>query len=300
MMDQYPETVISYECHVSDVFATSETSARATWYGVSGIPHVRCDGLNPVIGAGSCGSAYNQYLARYNARMNATEGNPVVDVSGGYLVLPSTALEIQATALFEQVEPSLLSNLRATIIVYQDSVMLGNNQWDEVVRDIYDENVTLTGVGDQVLVQTTIPVVESPWSQYNWVIKHLRLVAYLQNTATREIYQAAHLHWENAAGVGDIAAGQQIRLLYAEPNPFRPLTRIGYSISSGGAIADLGVFDLSGRRVATLFKGTASEGIHEAVWMGGDDRGNPLASGVYFVRLIAGGETQVHKVIRLE
>jgi hypothetical protein len=34
--------------------------------------------------------------------------------------------------------------------------------------------------------------------------------------------------------------------------------------------------------------------------MGGDDRGNPLASGVYFVRLIAGGETQVHKVIRLE
>lgn len=305
LQDEFPETMLHADLHVSDVFQTGETQARATWYSVSGIPHTRTDGMSPRIGASDvCNTEYNVFRQKYLQRMTATGGVSSVDVTGSYIIAPGPGdpefLEIQATATFEQVEPATLSNLRGSIVVTQNHIDLGV-EYNHIVEYIYDEMITLNGVGDQATINMTVPVIESEFPQINWNIQNLELIAYVQTLGTsKEVYQAARLIWENAASVdNDIAAGP-VRLLYAEPNPFRPMTRIGYRISDGGAAADLGVYDLGGRRVATLFRGQASEGVHEAVWTGSDDVGNPLASGVYFIRLISGEKMQVQKVIRLE
>lgn len=303
LQNEFPETVIYFDLHVSDVLQTPQTNARASWYGVGGIPHTRADGMSPRIGASDvCVTEYNVFKGKYNTRINNTGGISVVDVTGGYNIVPAgDGTEIQAHATFEQVEAATLTSLRASIVVLQNDVHVGTPSYDHVVEYIYDEMVTLTGVGDQVTIEMTVPVFESDFDQTNWEVGQLHLVAYIQTMlATKEIYQAANLVWENAASVdSDITAGP-VRLLYAQPNPFRPLTRIGYSISEGGAQADLGVYDLGGRRVATLFRGLASEGVHEVVWTGTSDVGNPLASGVYFIRLISGETNQVQKIIRLD
>src|SRR4029453_128189 len=52
--------------------------------------------------------------------------------------------------------------------------------------------------------------------------------------------------------------------------------------------ADLRMYDISGRQVAAAFGGELGPGSHTLVWPGTDDRGAPLAAGVYYYRAIAG------------
>jgi hypothetical protein len=68
------------------------------------------------------------------------------------------------------------------------------------------------------------------------------------------------------------------------PNPFRGETTVSFSIPSSSHTT-LTVHDVSGRTVATLVDGELSAGTHAVEW----DASVP--SGVYFCRLVAGGET---------
>ncbi|HET9328680.1 MAG TPA: FlgD immunoglobulin-like domain containing protein [Candidatus Eisenbacteria bacterium] len=68
--------------------------------------------------------------------------------------------------------------------------------------------------------------------------------------------------------------------LMAAPNPFSTFTRVTYSIARRGAV-DLGVYDISGRRVAVLFRGEAAPGSHVATWNGRTSDGRLAPTGVY-------------------
>ena len=59
------------------------------------------------------------------------------------------------------------------------------------------------------------------------------------------------------------------------------------------------IYDVSGGRVARLVDGEEDRGPHVAEWRGLDDRGRPVASGVYFYRLRAGKETISKKMVLL-
>jgi hypothetical protein len=88
-----------------------------------------------------------------------------------------------------------------------------------------------------------------------------------------------------ATGVQELlAAASPLSLAQNVPNPVRGDTRIAYALSSDVSVR-LRVFDVSGRAVRTLAEGVRSRGIHDATWDGLDERGLPLASGVYFYRL---------------
>jgi hypothetical protein len=91
-----------------------------------------------------------------------------------------------------------------------------------------------------------------------------------------------------------------LRLLGSSPNPFRHLTAIGYEIPAEGTYVRIQVFDPGGRKVAVLVDGLSHPGRHAAVWSGRDTHGQLVASGVYFYRFEAGGESHVGKVIRLD
>lgn len=80
----------------------------------------------------------------------------------------------------------------------------------------------------------------------------------------------------------DTPAAAALRCNY--PNPFNPTTVIPFSLRSGGMV-ELAIYDASGRRVRGLVKGALPSGGHEVFWDGKDDRGRPVASGIYFARL---------------
>jgi hypothetical protein len=97
-------------------------------------------------------------------------------------------------------------------------------------------------------------------------------------------------------GVDDGPVAERISLV-CRPNPFNPKTRIDFVLPESGE-AELAVFDVSGRQVARLEHGTMEAGEHSAEWNGSSDDGSPLASGVYFVRLItASGSHEVKAVL---
>jgi photosystem II stability/assembly factor-like uncharacterized protein len=71
----------------------------------------------------------------------------------------------------------------------------------------------------------------------------------------------------------------QTRLLPPYPNPFNPATVLTYTLETRAQVI-LGIYDLTGRRIATLVDGVQDAGIHRTVFNGGT-----LASGVYFCRM---------------
>ncbi len=84
------------------------------------------------------------------------------------------------------------------------------------------------------------------------------------------------------------------------PNPFNPVTTIGYDVPTPGGHVELVIYDVSGRRVRALVANHREPGTHTTTWEGQDDGGTPVASGVYFVRMNAGAFTQTRKVVLLK
>jgi hypothetical protein len=80
------------------------------------------------------------------------------------------------------------------------------------------------------------------------------------------------------------------------PNPFNPSTTIRYDIPTTQEIR-LAVYDVHGRLVRALVDGVESAGVHEVTWEGRNNRGEEVASGVYFVRLSGGGQIATGKIV---
>ena len=80
------------------------------------------------------------------------------------------------------------------------------------------------------------------------------------------------------------------------PNPFNPATSIRFEVPQASSI-DLAIFDLRGRRVATLHQGPIDAGYHTRRWEGRDDHGQGVASGMYFVRLVGPGFNSARKMM---
>jgi plastocyanin len=76
----------------------------------------------------------------------------------------------------------------------------------------------------------------------------------------------------------------------AYPNPFNAETTVRFSLPENRTI-QVAVYDQAGREAAVLFDGPASAGTHEVRF-----DGSALASGVYLVRLKAGGFTGLKRV----
>lgn len=73
------------------------------------------------------------------------------------------------------------------------------------------------------------------------------------------------------------------------PNPFGDRTTIEFALPEPTDVT-LTVYDMMGRRVATLVDGPARAGTHQIPWAGGTRDGQALASGVYLLRLTAGDQ----------
>ena len=78
------------------------------------------------------------------------------------------------------------------------------------------------------------------------------------------------------------------------PNPFNPATTISFSIPSEMNV-DVKVYDISGRMVGELMNGIQSQGLYEITW-----DASSQASGLYFVRLVAGTEMHTQKIMLIK
>jgi hypothetical protein len=83
------------------------------------------------------------------------------------------------------------------------------------------------------------------------------------------------------------------------PNPFNPLTQIGYRIA-GDTRVILRIYDVSGALVRTLVDAPQASGVYTVSWNGRDDSGRDVSTGLYFYRLEAGKFTQTRRMVLLK
>jgi hypothetical protein len=86
-----------------------------------------------------------------------------------------------------------------------------------------------------------------------------------------------------------------VAFLPARPNPLSEGTMLRYELPRAMRIS-IEIYDLSGRRVATVEDGFREAGRHEVRWNAADDAGARVRSGLYFARFRSGGVESLQRL----
>ncbi|HWP83074.1 MAG TPA: FG-GAP-like repeat-containing protein [Bacteroidota bacterium] len=108
-------------------------------------------------------------------------------------------------------------------------------------------------------------------------------------------------------GTGEYVRQEVSKLIPSEfaleqnfPNPFNPSTSITFRVPTESNVR-LEVINILGQVVAVLAEETYRPGTYTVVWNGRSGRGEPVASGVYFSRFIAGDRVvRVNKMLLMK
>lgn len=91
----------------------------------------------------------------------------------------------------------------------------------------------------------------------------------------------------------------RFELLPNYPNPFNPTTNFRFRIANYGLVK-LGIYDLLGRKVATVLNRKLTPGNYTVQWDGRNDAGQVVASGIYLYRLETEKFVRTRKLILLK
>ena len=86
----------------------------------------------------------------------------------------------------------------------------------------------------------------------------------------------------------------EYNLSAAYPNPFNPTTTLSFAIPVDSDVS-LSIYNMQGREVSTLIDANMEAGYHSIVW-----DANSYASGVYFVRMVAGEFVNTQKLMLIK
>ena len=104
---------------------------------------------------------------------------------------------------------------------------------------------------------------------------------------------------EPASEVSAPSESGSLELYRATPNPFARTMRFAYAIEGHAERADIGMYDVAGRRIRTFVAGTQGVGHYEVSWDGRADDGVRARAGVYFLRAAVGPTTKIARVVYL-
>ncbi|MBN2171014.1 MAG: beta-propeller fold lactonase family protein [Candidatus Krumholzibacteriota bacterium] len=103
----------------------------------------------------------------------------------------------------------------------------------------------------------------------------------------------------NSGGTDAPGSAPAAPALACWPNPFNPKVTVRFRLPAPATV-DLAAYDCRGRRLAILASGPRIAGEHVLTWDGRDAEGRPLASGVYLLRLRAGGHERCLRAVLLK
>jgi hypothetical protein len=136
---------------------------------------------------------------------------------------------------------------------------------------------------------------------------------YIQEPARRAAVLGRALDWLASTATSLLASNQEggapamqripdrLEMGQNYPNPFNPATRIevGFPAKHNEPVS-LRIFNVRGQLVRNVFTGVKPAGFHVFDWNGTDDRGMPVASGIYFANLVSGQTRLTRKMVLLK
>jgi len=97
----------------------------------------------------------------------------------------------------------------------------------------------------------------------------------------------------SASSVPEDAFPASMKSIRSYPNPFPVVTMIEYQLQESSKV-DLAVYNETGKQVSLLVNEFQSQGLHQIEW-----NAVGLPPGLYFARLIAGRQINVHKLLKM-
>jgi FlgD Ig-like domain len=118
------------------------------------------------------------------------------------------------------------------------------------------------------------------------------------------IYSFAYSGYDEAALIKDTVESsidviEGFSLTQNYPNPFNPTTTISYQLPTVNDV-EVSIYDISGREIKQWSYQNQIAGAYEITWNGIDQRGDPVPSGVYIYRMVAGDFVQSKKMVLLK
>ena len=160
--------------------------------------------------------------------------------------------------------------------VWANDDYVEDSGWTQFICDI-------SSVADdhsQVYIRWTMGSTDGGWTYCGWNIDDIQVLA------------VPHVGVEG----GSTAPQAPLMVDPIYPNPSPGQVTVPFSVSGAGLV-NVSVYDLSGRQVSTVSSELLPAGSHSISWLGRDDRGELVTSGVYFVRVFARGTSVTRKVI---
>jgi hypothetical protein len=128
------------------------------------------------------------------------------------------------------------------------------------------------------------------------------IVVYKHGSPDLPAASSHRIHVSTSQIVGAPEVGgvpERFALAAPRPNPFGRETTVRYDVPAQGGDVKISIYDLTGRRVATLVDGAQPAGRYAANWDGRDATGNRAVAGVYFVRLETALTKETRKITLL-
>ncbi len=135
---------------------------------------------------------------------------------------------------------------------------------------------------------TTTPILSNPEGEYSYWDREVeggKKYYYMIQDIDRDGKATPH-----GPIVAEVPLPTAVSLSQNYPNPFNPFTTIRFELPQPDEI-ELSVFNVTGQRIRCLIKGQKAAGLHQVVWNGRDEHGEPVPSGIYYYRLVT-----THKV----
>ena len=178
-------------------FYTTETNARANFYGINSYPTAKVDGTLTKSGGGSASQTnYSQYKNMYNNRINVTSPF-TIDLSYNYL----EGSICQVTAVVNKVGECNAANLKVMIALTESHIQRnwqGMSELNAVTRDFLPTQTGTAFTGTSMTVTETFDMAGYPK-------ENMHLVAWVQSFSTKEVFQAVRISMEPQNVAYDVA-----------------------------------------------------------------------------------------------
>lgn len=271
----------------------TENRARTNYYGADYVPHFRIDGI---VDGQDSSSRWDSYLTS-----RAAVPSPLsITVVGTYDTLSryGTVLATLTNTGTGPVSGKLQFAITQSGIVY--GVEPQNQTMRDMLPDADGETISLAAPGDTLT--RSRPYTLGP----SWTADSCNVVVFLQDSTTKEVYQAASIPIMEFVGLseGPLTPGPwspNAIFLSSSPNPFSDEAELRFSpgVARGPGQVLVQVFNLSGQCVRTLVDRIQGPGVYVSRWDGRDDSGRRVTAGIYFGRLTVDTSSRMRKMLLL-
>jgi hypothetical protein len=221
------------EYHNGDAYTTSESNARNTYYGITGVPTGFFDGILTVGGGDHTNSMYSSYLPKVNTRLAVSSDFTL----RGTAALNNNAMSVQAVA--KLMEPNTNTNIRMQIVLVESDIMIswqGQNHIDFVERSMFpnangtvvtfNSNPRQSVIGDFTLGTA-------------WVHDNMEVVIFLQDLTTKEILQGTKFSFSEITKIPTGLTAEAVQGNHALLNWTPPTqTALGYAVYKNDEFLD--------------------------------------------------------------